>query len=116
MSHLIEKQFSCQIAPSDIEVTPNTTSMIVAWIGIPDDQILNYKVTIVPTDGGSPINITVGGDKNSTEIEGLQPNTNYTLTVRAVTPDGEGDPTSIAVITKTGKLIWNHSYSGLYVC
>ena len=77
--------------------------MIVTWIGVPDDNIVNYTVTIVPTDGGSPTTVIVGGDKNSTEIEGLQPNTNYTVTVRAVTPDGEGDPTSIAVTTEPGE-------------
>ena len=70
---------------------------------VPDDNIVNYTVTIVPTDGGSPTTVIVGGDKNSTEIEGLQPNTNYTVTVRAVTPDGEGDPTSIAVTTELGE-------------
>ena len=77
-------------------------SVIVTWIKVPDDNIVNYTVTIVATDGGSPTTVIVRGDKNSTEIEGLQPNSIYTL-VRAVTPDGEGDhgdhPTSIAVTT-----------------
>ena len=94
---------SYPLAPSVMEVTPKETSVIVTWIGVPDDNIVNYTVTIVPTDGGSPTTVIVGGDKNSTEIEGLQPNTNYTVTVRAVTPDGEGDPTSIAVTTEPGE-------------
>ena len=79
------------------------TSMVITWKGVLDDDIIDYEVIFEPTDGGSSMTVIIGGNKSSTEIEGLQPNTNYTVTIRAVTSDGEGDPTSITVTTEPGE-------------
>ena len=88
------------IAPSELQslevVSVNSSSITLQWRSpeILNGTILQYSIQF---DDGTVINIT--GNMLMATVEGLSPETVYTLQLRAHTGAGAGPPSSIIVIT-----------------
>ncbi|XP_065112633.1 collagen alpha-1(XII) chain isoform X1 [Paramisgurnus dabryanus] len=75
--------------PQNLQVfNATTTTLTVKWDHAPG-PVQTYKVTYQPTAGGKPLNVQVGGKKNSVILQKLNPDTPYSITVAAVYRSGE---------------------------
>ena len=102
--HLIVSHIPVPGPVSAIVVTDlNSSSIWVSWAPPlePNGILLRYIVTLAPSDGQPPANITaeIGRDSYTLEFHSLRAFTGYMVTVTAATVVGEGEGTSRTVTT-----------------
>ncbi|XP_072339204.1 fibronectin-like isoform X3 [Scyliorhinus torazame] len=76
--------------PTLLKVQPmNDKSMVISWKP-PTAKVISYKITSTPKRGKGPvITRTVAGDATEVTLEGLEPNTKYSVSVEAQGEHGE---------------------------
>ncbi|KAM8828114.1 tenascin-like isoform 1-T1 [Spinachia spinachia] len=74
------------------------SSAVVHW-STPRSAVDHYRVTYVPSEGGSTLSVTVDGDVFEALLPDMIPGKTYQVTVSAVKGLEESDPTTDTVIT-----------------
>ena len=98
------KELAPSIAPKNVTISrPSPTVMVVSWIPLTYSEargfISHYTVAYTSNGASDTMTLTVPGmDANTTRIEGLDPNTDYTVQVSAT----NGAGTSVLPPRNTG--------------
>ncbi|MCI4382642.1 hypothetical protein PGIGA_G00017250 [Pangasianodon gigas] len=81
-------------APTDL-VTSDVTyhSFRATWNG-PEGPVEKYRVEYFPVSGGKTLQLTVDGNLNTVELEGLDPLTEYSVNVYSVVGEESSEPLS----------------------
>ncbi|XP_053093288.1 collagen alpha-1(XII) chain isoform X3 [Pangasianodon hypophthalmus] len=81
-------------APTDL-VTSDVTyhSFRATWNG-PEGPVEKYRVEYFPVSGGQSLQLTVDGNLNTVELEGLDPLTEYSVNVYSVVGEESSEPLS----------------------
>ncbi|XP_029348933.1 collagen alpha-1(XII) chain isoform X1 [Echeneis naucrates] len=74
--------------PTNLVVFNETTTSLNARWNLAPGRVQNYKITYVPTSGGRSQTTQVGGKKNTVLLPKLTPDTEYSIAVVAVYPQG----------------------------
>ncbi|KAJ7988915.1 hypothetical protein DPEC_G00314140 [Dallia pectoralis] len=75
--------------PQNLQVfNATTTSLTVKWDHAPG-RVQSYRITYVPTAGGTSQSVQIGGKKNTVLLPKLTPDTPYSITVAALYATGE---------------------------
>uniref|UniRef100_A0A3P9A4U9 Collagen alpha-1(XII) chain n=1 Tax=Esox lucius TaxID=8010 RepID=A0A3P9A4U9_ESOLU len=79
-------------SPRDLRVFNQTVStMKLSWAPAPGN-VLQYRVSYRPSEGGAAKEVSVKGGDTSALLKNLEPSTEYDLTVRARYSSGLGEP------------------------
>ena len=94
--------------PQSLEIISITSSSVtLQWMppvtpnGIITQYSIQFNATVINNFGNNMLNMLMG------TVEGLSPDTVYTLQLTAYTSVGEGQPSNIAIITRE-LLIWSY--------
>nr|XP_015222057.1 PREDICTED: tenascin isoform X2 [Lepisosteus oculatus] len=90
-------------APKGLRFSDVTdTTATVHWT-VPRTRVDSYRVSYVPTQGGTPQTVTVDGSSSKTVLAKLTPGVTYEVTIISVKGLEESDPASDVVTTALDK-------------
>ena len=83
-------------------ISNGPTNILVNWMPSddPDDILSGYEIQFWPRDRMDPFIIIIEKNISLVVVDRAIANTNYTVTVRAVTPYGKSKATSVTVQTQ----------------
>lgn len=80
-------------APTDVELSRTAASAVLSWHPPENPNILDYRITIEPAEqvDGPADYLVFDANRDEYLIEGLHPDIDYTVSIRAISVFGVGD-------------------------